>query len=147
MSLVLRAALAGQMPSGKNQIGAQIVGGRLHRFPNARFERWRESAYVQLDRQRGAWTKLMTSARISVAYTPGDLLRRDVPGQIDALCHVLEFCPIHRKRSLCSKTCRLPFVLDDSLLVEWHWTRRPLDRERPGLSIEIETLDDQGATS
>ena len=85
MSSVLHVVLAGQMPSGKGQIRTQILGGRLHRFPQKRFTDWRSTAWAQLDRQRGAWEKITVPARITVRYTPGDLIRRDAPGIIDAL--------------------------------------------------------------
>lgn len=140
MSLELRAVLAGQMPSGKNQIGTQVIGGQLHRFPQARFEKWRGSAYAQLDRQRGAWAKLTTPARIEIRYWPGDLLKRDVPGVEDALAHLLEWCPIHGKNKRLKPHCPLPFVADDALIESWAFERMPLDRVRPRLELALRPL-------
>lgn len=135
----LRAVLTGQMPSGKNQIQMSAPSaGVIRRFPKASFEQWRGTSYSQLDRQRGAWVKLLTPARVIVRYTPGDLIGRDVPGMMDALWHLLEWCPIHRKKKDCrGRGCRLPFVYDDNLLVSPAWELLPLDRENPKLELEI----------
>jgi hypothetical protein len=136
VSQVLRAVLIGQMPSGKNAIRTQVTAGGIHRFPKRRFEEWRGTAYAQLDRQRGAWVKLAAPARVNVRYWPGDLIRRDPPGMMDALSHVLEWCPVHGKRKV--PGCALPFVADDSLLVSWFWRLEKLDRARPRLDLVIE---------
>lgn len=142
MSSVLRAVLVGQHPSGKNQIQLSAPSaGIIRRFPQASFERWRGTAYAQLDRQRGAWDKLTTRARIDVKYWPGDLIRRDRPGMEDALFHLLEWCPVHgisKKARKRAPNCRLPFVDDDFLLDSGSWTQMPLDRERPRLELLIE---------
>lgn len=138
MSNVLRVVLEGQHPSGKNQI--KMSAPKAHfimKFPQRSFEDWRGSAYSSLDRQRGAWAKLTVPAHVSVRYTKGDLLRRDVPGMMDALCHLLEWCPAHKKKRLCSKRCPLPFVADDALLEAWTWERPILDRARPRLEFTI----------
>lgn len=140
MTPVLRAVLAGQHPSGKNQIGLRVGAlGSIHKYPKARFEAWRGSAYAQLDRQRGAWAKLTTPARVTVSYTKGDLLRRDVPGMEDALCHLLEWCPIHGKKK--RPACPLPFVADDSLLDWWVWKPTLLSRDQPRLVLTVEPYD------
>lgn len=143
MSQLLRAVLVGQHPSGKNQIGiSAVAAGKIHRYPQARFEAWRATAYAQLDRQRGAWEKLRTPGHVVVRYTKGDLITRDVPGMEDALCHVLAWCPVHFNRSKemkreCRDRCRLPFVLDDGLLDWFEWKPRPLDREHPRLELTV----------
>lgn len=135
---VLRAVLVGQMPSGKNQIRTQIVHGHLHKFPQESFERWRATGYAQLDRQRGAWAKLLGPARIVVRYTKGDLIRRDVPGIMDALCHLLEWCPVHGKsKKKIVQDCRLPFLADDCLLEDWVFEQLPINREAPRLELEV----------
>lgn len=141
MGPVLRAVLEGQMPSGKGQIRTQILGGRLHRFPQKRFTDWRGAAWAQLDRQRGAWPTLRTPALVTVRYFKGDLLRRDTPGIMDALCHLLEWCPVHGKKK--APRCPFPFVADDSLLEAWSWGRPILDRENPRLELTIKPYDDK----
>jgi hypothetical protein len=139
LSPVLRAVLAGQHPSGKNQIQMSApAAGVIRRFPKASFEAWRGTGYAQLDRQRGAWEKLKVPAVVTVRYTKGDLIRRDVPGMEDALCHLLEWCPIHGLRHKKGRDCPLPFVADDALLEDWHFVQLPLDREHPRLELVIE---------
>lgn len=133
-SNALFLVLEGQIPSGKNQQQIIVRQGRVMKFPNARFKRWRDSAWQQIQRQRGKWLTLKTPARVFAKYWPGDLLRRDVPGMMDALSHLLEFCPVCRKKN---KTCNIPFVQDDSLLVSWHWDRMTLDRARPRLEVTL----------
>ncbi len=142
MSDTLRAVLMGQQPSGKNQIQMYApAAGVIRKYPKATFEQWRASCYSQLDRQRGAWAKLLVPAVIIVRYTKGDLIARDVPGLMDAICHLLEWCPIHRRKKDCrDRNCRLPFVLDDKLLEEWHFTQLPIDREHPKTDLEITPL-------
>lgn len=143
MAQLLTAVLEGQHPSGKNQIRiAAPARGVIHRFPQASFERWRATAYAQLDRQRGAWGKLTTPGHLVVRYTKGDLITRDVPGLEDALLHVLAWCPVHHKsrkeiKRQCRASCRLPFVVDDGLLDWVEWKPRPLDRESPRLELTI----------
>lgn len=142
MSQILRAVLVGQHPSGKNQIRMSAPSaGVIRRFPQKSFEAWRGCAYAQLDRQRGAWVKLTEKARITVRYTSGDLIGRDVPGMEDALWHLLEWCPIHQKskqKKRCRAGCPLPFVLNDNLLACASWEEMDLDRENPLLEFTIE---------
>ncbi len=139
MSKILRAVLVGQHPSGKNQIQMSApAAGVIRRYPQKSFEAWRSSAYSQLDRQRGAWKKLTTKARVTVKYTPGDLIGRDVPGMMDALWHLLEWCPLHGRKK--APRCPLPFVENDKLLVSTSWEEMPLDRERPRLELTIEPI-------
>lgn len=138
MSQVLRAVLDGQYPSGKNQIKMFApIAGVIKKYPQKTFEQWRGTSYAQLDRQRGAWAKLMTPASVVVRCFPGDLIGRDTPGVMDALWHVLEWCPAHLKKRRCSKACRLPFVLNDKLLEGVTWARPVLDRARPRIELEI----------
>ncbi|MDD5301550.1 MAG: hypothetical protein PHS14_00460, partial [Elusimicrobia bacterium] len=76
-------------------------------------------------------------------YTPGDLIGRDVPGMMDALWHVLEWCPVHQKRQYkkaCRAGCSLPFVVNDQLLVSPAWEELPLDRTHPRLELTIEPI-------
>lgn len=145
MSLVLSAVLVGQHPSGKNQqkIVPRMEGGYM-RIPEKSFERWRATAYAQLDRQRGRWPKLRARGHVVVRYTPGDLLTRDVPGLEDALSHVLEWCPVHRgakQKAICRAACGLPFVVNDGLLDWWEWKPRLLDRAAPRLELTVRPYD------
>lgn len=136
----LQLFLEGQIPSGKGQVRIAVVRGRVMQFPQARFKNWRKAAYQQITNQRGHWKTLRTAAQVTVKYWPGDLLRRDVPGMMDALCHLLEHCPVCKKKN---KDCEIPFVQDDSLLVAWNWIRMPLDRDRPRVEISIVDMPEE----
>lgn len=138
MSPVLRAVLEGQYPSGKNQIRLSApAAGVIRRSPRRKFEDWRGTSYAQLDRQRGAWAKLTVPAQLTVQCYKGDLIGRDMPGVLDALLHVLEWCPVHKSKRRCPKTCPLPFVLNDNLLEGGLFGRPVLDRARPRIELVI----------
>lgn len=149
MSQILRVVLAGQYPSGKNQIKMSAPrAGLIMKFPQASFEKWRAASYSQLDRQRGAWAKLTTPAKITIQCYKGDLIGRDAPGVQDAIFHLLEWCPIHSKKVCRKKECRLPFVANDNLLEGVDFRQPILDRENPRIEILIQPyyLEPQGAT-
>jgi len=110
--------LKGQMPSGKNSV---IVTRTGHRFPAKRFVDWREDAMAQLKHQRiDSTAPFEGPCTVEVGYARGDLRRRDVPGMIDALCHLLE---------------KYGIVKDDSQLIEWHWL--PAEFDDPGIRVNI----------
>lgn len=127
--------LEGQMPSGKGQIKTAVINGRMMKYPNPRFKAWRKEALRQLGNQRGRWQTLRERATVYVHYTPGDLITRDVPGIMDALCHLLEHCPVCRKKN---KACGIPIVQNDSLLKNWVWAEMPIDRKRPRIVVQIQ---------
>jgi Holliday junction resolvase RusA-like endonuclease len=82
--------LKGQCPSGKNAVVVTRTG---HRFPAKRFKEWREDALLQLKPQLTKWKDCLPFNRpisIQVYYTTKDLRRRDVPGILDAIWHLLE---------------------------------------------------------
>jgi Holliday junction resolvase RusA-like endonuclease len=88
--LVLR--LSEQIPSGKNHIRITRTG---RRYPAARFAQWRASAYSQIRAQlikQPNWREWPRQAPMAliVYYRPLDRRRRDVPGMLDALLHLLE---------------------------------------------------------
>lgn len=132
---MIKCTLRGQMPSGKNRIKEAWVRGRKIRYPDARFKAWRLISYKQLQDQCGSHGMISGPSIIRVLYWPGDLRTRDVPGMMDALCHLLEFCP-HCK----TKSCALPIMRDDSLLVNWAWVTMPLDRKNPRVEFSIEEI-------
>ena len=85
---MIRFVLTGQIPSGKNAV---IVTRSGHRFPAKRFKLWREDAFRQLDAQiPNIKVPAEWNPHIAICYTPSDNRRRDVPGMIDALFHLLE---------------------------------------------------------
>lgn len=106
-----------------------------------RFEDWRGTCYAQLDRQRGAWVKLTVPAKLNVQCYKGDLIGRDMPGVLDALLHVLEWCPAHKTKRRCPKTCPMPFVLNDNLLEGGTFERPILDRAHPRIELIIEPYE------
>ena len=121
----LSFVLTGRMVSGKNQVTVTRTG---HRFPNARFVAWRESCSRQVLEQvpmdRVVPPVYAKSQRVSltVAYHPGDKIRRDAPGMIDALCHLLERCGI---------------IEDDAQIKEVEWKELPLDRQHPRVTVTL----------
>lgn len=129
-----QVTLEGQLPSGKNAIKEVFIRGMKIRYPNARFKAWRQSSYQQLRAQRRSWPILRVPARVGVRYWPGDLRTRDVPGMEDAICHLLEYCPVCKRKN---KTCPIPAIADDGLLHSWRWTRMPIDRARPRAEVTI----------
>ncbi len=131
--------LMGQIPSGKNQIKIAFIRGRMMRYPEPKFKAWRLKAYQELQNHRRGYPILRDQAKVTVKYWPGDLIRRDVPGMIDALCHLLEWCPVHGKKK--DPNCQLPAIADDSLLAHWYWRTMELDRENPRIEFTIERGD------
>ena len=123
----MKIILRGQIPSGKNQQQIAFVRGRLVKFPNRRFKAWREAALLQfLPQARGIYT-LVRPCVLRVAYWPGDRIRRDVSGMLDALFHLLE---------------RGRLVENDCLIEHVVWRRMALDRTAPRVEMELEEVTD-----
>jgi Holliday junction resolvase RusA-like endonuclease len=116
--------LMGQLPSGKNRI---IVTRTGHRFPDpkSRFPKWRDDVMKQLGEQVFDHWPLTYKCRLIVDYTPGDLRTRDVPGMLDALCHVL---------------AKAGIVKDDGLIRDVEWHEFPIDREHPMAVVTVKRL-------
>lgn len=117
----MKFTLKGQMPSGKNAV---IVTRTGKRFPGKRFKMWRDDAARQIYMQLGTHIEPLTHKPLAmmVVYTPGDLRTRDVSGLIDALFSILGYCGI---------------VEDDGQIRFVTWGERPLDRDRPGVTVEL----------
>lgn len=79
--------ITGQCPSGKNSV---IVPRTGKRFPNKRFCEWRAHAFQEMKAQSVPVLQLDTPINVTIKYYAGDNRRRDVPGIIDALWHVIE---------------------------------------------------------
>ena len=118
--------LKGQIPSGKNAITITRKGLR---FPNKRFLLWRNEGSRQLQFQK-LYTKfgkiIDKPVSIIIDYYKGDLRRRDVPGMLDALWHLLEYNKI---------------ITDDKWLGEENceviFKNKGLDRKNPRVEITI----------
>ena len=121
----LEFQLFGQMPSGKNQVKITRTG---HRYPDKRFVAWRKDALLQLQkpceqyRQEGVYLPLGSTISLKCIYTPGDRRVRDVPGILDALCHLLMQANI---------------VEDDGLIRNVEWIERVMDRKHPALQFSL----------
>ena len=112
--------LNGQLPSGKNAM--QVTRRGLH-YPKTRFKLWRKDACQQLIGQFQetiAWRTEMT-----VDYTPGDLITRDVSGLMDALFHLFGYAGV---------------IKDDGLIRNVTWREHPLNRKHPQCHIELNKL-------
>lgn len=123
--------LSGQLPSGKNSIKTTRTGKR---YPTKRFVEWRDAAVGHVYRERCKVFNLVSQMRvpmfrkptelsIEVHYAAGDLRRRDIPGMLDALFHVLE---------------RALVVEDDAQIKESHWYQLPVDRANPRVVVRME---------
>lgn len=122
--------ILGNMPSGKNRI---IVTRTGHRFPDpkSRFPKWRDEALKQLAEQvyrietvHSCPFPVTNKCKLIVDYVPGDRIVRDVPGLLDALCHVLE---------------RAGIVTNDGLIRDCEWHEFAMDREHPMVTVTIST--------
>lgn len=112
-------SLTGQMPSGKNSVVVRRDGKR---FPSRRFSLWRDAALAEVARHKVPLRPIEGPCHVTVWYTRGDDRRRDVPGMMDALCHLME---------------RADIVRDDSLLVSWEWV--PIEGDEPSVWVKIES--------
>lgn len=116
--MIVTLNLTGKMKSGKNSV---VVTRSGQRFPSKPFVEWRASMLSQIKAQFQA-EPIAVPCAVQVRYTPGDRIRRDVPGIMDAICHVLE---------------RSGVVADDYFCQDWGWVSLPMDRKEPGLSLSI----------
>ena len=113
--------LHGKMKSGKNHVQITRTG---RRYPNKSFAIWRDDMLRQIN-YKGK--PLPGRVGLEAWYTPGDRLRRDAPGIIDALLHLFEKAGI----------------LEDDAQIKWvFWSEGAIDRSAPQCMIILETLDD-----
>ena len=112
--------LHGKMKSGKNHVQITRTG---RRYPNKSFSDWRDDMLGQI-----AYKGKPLQGRVSLSawYVPGDRLRRDAPGILDALLHLFEKAGI---------------LEDDAQIKQVNWTEVVMDRHAPQCGIVLETLD------
>src|SRR6185436_19851969 len=98
---MLTFSLTEQMPSGKNRIKETFVRGKKIRYPDARFKAWRATASVEIMQQKRTWSQqqkmalpLRNDIYVTISYRALDKRRRDIPGMLDALWHLLEYAEI-----------------------------------------------------
>ena len=108
-----------QIPSGKNAVQITRTGKR---YPCKRFKAWRDEAIGQLSYPV---TEFRGPVSMIVDYVPGDNIRRDVPGLLDALCHLIE---------------RVGLVQDDAQVKTVRWETFPVQPNRPRCTVSIEEL-------
>ena len=121
--MILQLEIKGQQQSGKNRILITRTG---HRYPPKRFVEWRDAVIAQIRQQTKGRFYFQSPSKIGVMYVPGDKRRRDVPGMMDSLFHVLE---------------RAGVVADDALLENAEWATMSVDRENPRLTVHIQEKD------
>jgi Holliday junction resolvase RusA-like endonuclease len=92
-------------------------------YPLPRFVAWRAEVFGHLKCAfPHGLIPIDKPCNIAFDYWPGDARRRDVPGMIDAMFHCFE---------------RFGIIKDDSLFANVKWTTHEIDREKPGLNVEI----------
>lgn len=111
-----RFTLHMQIPSGKNAIKITRTGMR---YPSKKFVAWRAAALAAIGPVTHPYLGRLS---LTVRYTPGDRIRRDAPGMIDALCHVLE---------------KSGMVQDDAQIKEVEWCEYPVNKGKPCCEVLI----------
>lgn len=121
----LTLKLSGQIPSGKNAVKITRTG---QRYPDNRFKEWRNEALHQWAKQVLGFHQSVKNWPITdpvtliIDYTPADQRRRDMPGMLDALCHLLEKAEI---------------VKDDAQVIQCTWKTFAPDKERAGVTMTV----------
>lgn len=101
----------------------QITRSGKH-YPLPRWAAWRDAMLWQIHRPKEPLTGWL---KAYVVFTHADKRRRDVPGLLDALCHVLE---------------RAGVVRDDSQIIQWDvQTNLPPCKALAGCNITLETFE------
>lgn len=109
--------LHGQIKSGKNRV---LTTRKGHRYPPKEFKVWRDAMMAQIG---NVHTPITGDVVMSVDYVPGDKIRRDVPGMLDALCHLIE---------------RAGLVLDDAQVKSVKWITLPVSPRKAHCIITLE---------
>lgn len=128
--MTIEFSLTAQLPSGKNQIQISARYGRIVKYPNARFVKWRAEATTEIARQLPlGWVPITKDLCLTVSYRPLDRRTRDVSGILDALFHVLSYSRV---------------IQDDRQVVVIGWN--PDRRERttgPCMIFSLEELTEE----
>lgn len=110
-----------QIPSGKNRI---IITRTGHRFPEKRFSNWRKAAIESIAPQILPFEDT-AEVKMFVSYTPGDRIRRDVTGMMDAIFHLVE---------------KVGIVTDDAKIKDVEWTTNPVQPHAPRCEVVLTVL-------
>ncbi len=116
-------SLLGQLPSGKNQVQLLWRNGKVQRYPNKTFTNWRTSASKDLLCQPRPKEPLSVPISLTCEYWPGNLIVRDLSGQLDALFSLLVYARL---------------ITNDGLVWSCLWRRHDLNRKFPKLLMEVE---------
>lgn len=124
MQVIQVLKISGQIPSGKNSV---IVTRSGLRFPSKRFVAWRKHALEEINKTKAKCEPIINfPVSVVVQYIAADKRRRDMPGMIDALWHVLEKAEI---------------VADDTFLGGYNqyvdWSHHGINKEEAGVIIKI----------
>ena len=79
--------ITGQIRGGKNNLTVTRTG---HRFPNAKWAKWRDVAVKEIVAQRQGRAQFTEPVNVRLDYYAEDRRRRDMPAIVDAIFHVLE---------------------------------------------------------
>ncbi len=118
-----RLVLKGQLPSGKNQVQLLWRNGKVHKYPNKTFTKWRDASMAQITPEFFQAPNITIPVSLTCHYWPGDLRTRDVSGQLDALFHLLVYAKV---------------LKDDGLIWSVWWRRHEMTRSFPQVVLEIE---------
>lgn len=116
--------LSMQIPSGKNAVQITRTGKR---YPGKRFQVWREAALVAVRNFMPRKVTFDGPVEMVVDYVPGDRIRRDAPGLLDALCHLLE---------------KSGLIFDDAQVKTVKWKELPVQKKCPRCVVTISALED-----
>ena len=116
-------ALTGQLPSGKNQVQLLFRNGKVMKYPNKTFAKWRAASMAQITPEFFRAPNIAQPVSLTVDYWPGDRRTRDVSGQLDALFHLLVYAKV---------------LKDDGLIWNVTWLRHEMNKQFPKVVIEIE---------
>lgn len=111
--------LNGPLKSGKNQVQITRTG---HRYPLKQFVAWRTEALRQLKAQHPMVPATDQAVSLIVDYIPPDHRRADMPGLLDALCHLLE---------------RGGLLRDDRQVKQCSWKTWDPDKQHCGCTVTI----------
>ena len=106
----------GQLPSGKNAV---LITRQGRRYPAPRFKAWRDAMLRALPHEHPTFTG---PVHLTADYYAGDLRRRDLPGMLDAILHVLE---------------KAKLVEDDAQITSCRWIPMGLNRDMPGCLVTL----------
>ena len=107
---------------GKNHVGITRWG---RRYPLKSWVVWRDRVVSDLKEiLKPSPERMITKpCRMTVAYVPGDLKRRDLSAMLDSLFHCFE---------------KAGLIEDDALVTDLSWTVHSLDRNNPKVEVRLE---------